>query len=159
MWEEIELGFRYPVFVSRNGLVKYNGQLKKQNPSPNGYVRNRFGKKTIYAHRLVAMAFLENPYNKVQINHKNGIKTDNRVENLEWSTSLENIKHSYEVLKRRGSFFGKKGELSPNYGRKHSDETKEKMRASAIGRKMSAESRERMSISKRGCIPWNKKII
>lgn len=65
-----------------------------------GYCVCSFSKKKLYVHRLVSEAFLDEPeyiMAKQTVNHKNGIKSDNRVENLEWATYQKNSSHARET--------------------------------------------------------------
>ena len=81
-------------------IYRYKKVLK-QSQSKNGYLKVMLcanGKrKLISVHRLIAMTFLEDYKINLQVNHINGIKNDNRIENLEMVTLQQNIKHSIET--------------------------------------------------------------
>ena len=118
-------------FVNSDGSVycyyptsrKNRFYKKKQQISNTGYLRVGMtinGKQSMKSvHRLVAELYLENPNKLPQVNHKDGDRLNNTIENLEWVTASQNTKHSFDVLMRKGK--GAKGEKSGKSKLKYSD--------------------------------------
>lgn len=101
------------------GRFLKKGALMAPYPAGRGYYKISLRKnKNLYhnyIHRIVAETFIPNPENKKTVNHINGIKTDNRVENLEWMTYSENNKHSFDTgLKKPTRKPINRGQNSPN---------------------------------------------
>ncbi|SCW57420.1 HNH endonuclease [Paenibacillus tianmuensis] len=108
VWREIA-GYETLYQISNYGRVKSLGnsqdrqeKILKQQLQRDGYKRVWLYKKGLKrkrfpVHRLVANAFIPNPLRKEQVNHQNGNKLDNRLENLNWMTRKENIAHAYET--------------------------------------------------------------
>lgn len=89
-----------------NGLARRRPKIMKQSPArgyPTVMISMPEIRKKIGVHRLVSEAFIPNHGNKPQVNHKDGVRDNNKVENLEWVTGSENVKHAVYVLcKGRG---------------------------------------------------------
>lgn len=119
IWKDI-IGYEGIYQVSSNGKVRsvdrevfepcgkirqHKSRLLKPTVEKVGYELVTLSKsgeiKTFRVHRLVAQAFLENLENKKEVNHKNANKSDNRIENLEWCTSLENNAHAVKNKLRK----------------------------------------------------------
>lgn len=114
IWKDV-VGFEDYFKISNYGNVwsKRTSRLLKQHKSKTGYmsISSRIGGKKgkcicLKIHRMVAEAFLDNLENKPQVNHKDGVKDYNYVENLEWCNNSENIRHAYDTgLKKARSGF------------------------------------------------------
>ena len=100
IWKEIE-GFDGKLLVSNRGRIKSelrNGTILKSQVDAKGYHRVRVTvnrvKRTLKVHREVAKAFIPNPRGLPQVNHIDGNKSNNSVDNLEWVTPSENTRHA-----------------------------------------------------------------
>ncbi|HJF35334.1 MAG TPA: NUMOD4 motif-containing HNH endonuclease [Clostridium perfringens] len=99
-WKIIEGFPKY--LISNKGRIKILSTLedKKVFVKDDGYIATTLGngkQNYRYVHRLVADAFVNNKHEKPQVNHINGVKGDNRAENLEWVTHAENIRHAIDT--------------------------------------------------------------
>lgn len=100
-WKTIDVGAE--VNVSDAGRIRKNGRIKplsitgKYYKIGRGYLATRVGRKLMKVHRLVAIAFIPNPKNLPEVNHINGITTDNRACNLEWTTPRNNQLHALRI--------------------------------------------------------------
>lgn len=103
IWKKVEGYEGY--FVSNLGRMKSIKSVEEKilKPTFDGkkkyllvHLSNKGEIKTLLLHRIVASSFIKNIENKPEVNHKNCVTYDNRVENLEWVTRCENMKHAYK---------------------------------------------------------------
>lgn len=93
----------YIDYVNQTGLclrrIIYTIRIPRVHPKGYRYIglSERGRRVLIGVHKLIALAFIPNPEGKVNINHLNGDKLDNRIENLEWCTLAENLQHAWRT--------------------------------------------------------------
>ena len=111
----------------------YGGKILTQPNAVTGYkcVTLHPGRKWQLVHRLVAEAFIDNPAQNPQVNHKDGNKKNNIIGNLEWCTASENIKHAFRTGLKSPGPGTEKGEQCPSSKLKESQVREIKMRIAA----------------------------
>lgn len=113
IWKTVEGFNNYEISNYGNLKNKVTGRYKKLTTNKEGYIRTSIsnGEKTvsIAVHRLVALAFIDNPDNKPIVNHKDSNRANNIASNLEWATASENAKHMVE----QGNSIDKNGTANP----------------------------------------------
>lgn len=182
IWKDIE-GYEGLYQVSSLGRVKSFDRIDSRGHKCKGRMlrlANSHGYKAVnlsdcgnstlyFVHRLVAEAFIPNLENKPQVNHIDGDKTNNNINNLEWCTSKENNIHARKTglnIARKGMYSHmhlRTGDKNPMYGKigpmfmkHHSQETKLKISKIHKGKTISEETKRKMSLSRKGVLVGNK---
>ena len=139
MWEKYSEKYE----VSTDGHIR-NIKTKKVLNGFQGkdqYLRTQFDGKTRLIHRAVAKTFIPNPNNLPEVNHKNGDKSNNSVDNLEWCTRNENLRHAYihglRTAKGINNARCKLNEDDVSYIKKHYIRGDKKYGAKALAQKFS----------------------
>ena len=115
----------YPNYLVSDGgriySLKRGGQMRKPVKDPKGYFRICLNRNTCIIHRLVLEAFIGKCPDGMECNHKDGVKSNNRLENLEWVTPSENMQHAF------------KNNLASNIGEKNGRAKLDKIDVISIG--------------------------
>lgn len=101
----------YTIYGDGRIYLTHCHRFIKPTISKDGYCRCQFNGRLRLTHRVIAQALIPNPDNLPVVNHKNGIRHDNRVENLEWVSSSDNQKHAYRMGLRLPAQLGRSGSL------------------------------------------------